>query len=106
MSQYNIGNVSGIYNYFGDYGIQIAAASMPPKDVIAAFNAFRQSLGPSPDTGTEEEFRSLTRELTAEEPSHKRILSRIGVVTAAAGTAGAIGKAAEALSAAVHAWLN
>lgn len=103
VSQYNINSVSN--SNVGDYGRVSVGASAPPQDVIAAFNAFRQSVGPSPDAKTEKEFTSLERELRAEQPSRKTILSRIGIVKATAGAAGAIGKAAEALSMAVHAWL-
>ncbi len=102
MSKFNIGKVTN--SYVGDHGIQFVGTSTP-KDVIAAFEAFRHSAGPSPGARTEEEFTSLERELTAESPSREKILSRIRLLTAAAGATGAIGKAAEVLSTAVQSWL-
>lgn len=104
MSQYNIGSVN--QSVVGDNGVLfVGGASALPQDVIAAFDALRRSLGPSPSDETEREFVALARELKAKQPSRKNILSRIRAVTAAAGAVGAIGSAAEALSTAVHAWL-
>lgn len=101
MSNINIKTATNCY--VGDHGVLLN--TLTPQDVTAAFKTFRQSAGPALDARTEEEFTSLERELTAEQPSRDRILSRIRVLTAAAGATGAIGKAAEALSAAVHSWL-
>jgi hypothetical protein len=101
MSNFNIhGDVT--HSYMGDGGVQFVGA---PQNVEAAFEAFRRAISRSPDAMTEEEFTSLEQELTAEQPSREKILSRIRVVAAVAGATGAIGQAADALSAAVHSWL-
>lgn len=106
MSKYKIGNVTN--SNVGDHGVVFVDTSVP-QDVRAAFEALRQSAASSPDTRTEEELTSLESELSAESPSEERIeriLSRIRVVTEAAGATGAIGKAADALSTAVHSWFQ
>lgn len=95
MSTFNIGNVSGTGNVFGDHNSVVAAGPLAELERALAGHCARLA----DPQAVAEATRSLRAELETSRPRRHRVTELLGVIAAGAGGATAVAQAIESVRA-------